>query len=103
MKYLLAIFLLAVFISGCAAQDPDAPMMLDAKKTLFESCKKTGAALPNATDRQITSFCTCSTEKTIAMLGTEGVRDLRKNGDFSDAQKVQIKQVGLNCSASMLK
>lgn len=102
-SFLLPIIVIAITISGCTADDPDAQMMRDAKTILFESCKKTGAELPGATQRQITSFCTCSTEKTLALLGTEGVQYLRKHGDFPELQKGQIKRAGLDCSASMLK
>jgi hypothetical protein len=102
-SFLLPIFLLALFVSGCTANDPEAEMMKEAKKTLFEGCKKTGSKLPGMTQRQITSFCTCSTEKTITLLGTEGVRNLRKSGDFSESNKLEIKKITLQCSASMLK
>jgi hypothetical protein len=102
-SFLLSLFVLGITISGCTAEDPDAQMMRDAKTRLLESCKKTGAGLAGATQRQITSFCTCSTEKTIAILETEGVRYLRDNSDFPDSKKEQIKRAGFSCSASILK
>lgn len=90
-------------LSACSAETPDEKMMRDAKTSLFEGCKKTGSAMPGMTQRQVTTFCTCSTGKTLAILGTEGVRALRKNGDFSEDEKTKIKAAGLACSASILK
>jgi hypothetical protein len=94
----LALALLAATAAGCSKRGPtDAEVLAGSRKILLSSCKQSGTKLPGITPAQLETFCGCTTEKVIGIMGADGLRGLATRGAPTEDVNQKLRQAGEEC------
>lgn len=90
--------LAALAAAGCSKKGPtDADVLSGSRKILLSSCKQSGAKLPGITPAQLETFCGCTTEKVIGIMGVDGLRGLATRGAPTEDVNEKLRQAGVEC------
>ncbi|MBK7659213.1 MAG: hypothetical protein IPJ28_08700 [Betaproteobacteria bacterium] len=94
----LALALFATLVAGCSKKGPtDADVLSGSRKILLSSCRQSGAKLPGITPAQLDTFCGCTTEKVIGIMGVDGLRGLATRGAPTEDVNQKLRQAGEEC------
>ena len=97
-----ALALLAALAAGCSKKGPtDAEVIAEARKLLHASCKQSGTRLPNITPAELETFCGCTTEKVLGIMGADGLRGLATRGAPTEAVNQKLREAGEACVATI--